>query len=283
MLMLVASSLGCATAKVTPMPPPVSVFDVHAHLEPSSATGRIDSTTPGTIQALLAQMGRAHVAKAAVIAVSDGQPDSVVRANDALWTAAHAHPSRLVPVGTLPSGDLQASLAEIDRLAQKGFRAVRVVSPHPMNADALQAQVARAASHGMVVLLDGWGWDPHVLARLALAEPKAKLVVAHLGGVRFSGMLLFATLAHYRFYAHNVWFDLSSVAPLYAGSPYASALRWVVRKLGVNRMLYGSDFPLVSERKALSAFRALGFTPDESRRILECNAEALFAGPTAAH
>jgi predicted TIM-barrel fold metal-dependent hydrolase len=131
-----------------------------------------------------------------------------------------------------------------------------------------------------VVLFDGWALEADGLGKLALAVPEARLVVAHLGGVRFSDVLLFKALERYAFSRRNVWFDLSSVAQLYARSPYRDQLRWVCEQVGIDRVLFGSDFPLRSLADALDDVHALGFTKEQERAVLYANAEALFApGP----
>jgi predicted TIM-barrel fold metal-dependent hydrolase len=78
------------------------------------------------------------------------------------------------------------------------------------------------------------------------------------------------------FTPRNVWFDLSGVAPLYANSPFAAQLLWVCRQVGVNRILFGSDWPLTSLDAAASSVRRLGFSPAEEAQVFQDNAEALF-------
>jgi hypothetical protein len=72
-----------------------------------------------------------------------------------------------------------------------------------------------------------------------------------------------------------VYVDISAAAPLYADSPYADQFIWVLRKVGTDRILFGSDFPLYTPAEALDAVRALGFTDEEQAQILHDNAAAL--------
>jgi predicted TIM-barrel fold metal-dependent hydrolase len=48
--------------------------------------------------------------------------------------------------------------------------------------------------------------------------------------------------------------------------------------MGVDRVLFGSDYPVVDPGGALEAVAALGFTAEEQRAILYGNAAELLAG-----
>jgi len=255
------------------------VFDSHAHIEPPGGAGRINPHTPGTVKALLSGMERAHVTRSLAMGTPVRDERRLAPANDALLAQSTAHPS-LIPVAALPS-DEAAALAELNRVAKAGFHAVKVIpSQDPAQLRALDALVGRAAHLELVVLLDGWSLELDGLAKIALAHPDARLVVAHLGGIRFSDALVFDMLRRYPFYARNVWFDLSSVAHIYARSPFAAQLLWVCRRLGTDRILFGSDFPIISQADAIADVEALGFSEAEQRQILHDNAAALFPTPS---
>ena len=273
-----ASGVGCATTRPT-VEPRFEAFDVHAHLEPEGARGRINPAMPGSADALIAQMRKAHVARALAIAIPDHGADAVRAANDQVLAQTRGH-ANLIAVGALAVDDVKATLAEIDRLADLGVRAVKL-SPRPdelSEADLIDV-VRHASAKGQVVLFDGWSLEPDLIGKIALAVPEARIVVAHLGGVRFTDVLLFKMLERYAFYRRNVWFDLSSVAQLYARSPYRDQLRWVCEQVGIDRVLLGSDFPMRSLRDAIDDVRALGLSPAEERAVLHDNAAALFASP----
>jgi hypothetical protein len=113
---------------------------------------------------------------------------------------------------------------------------------------------------------------------LAVKNPQTKFVLAHLGGVRFPEMAVFAFIREFDWYKRNVWFDLSFVAAFYAASPFADQLRWVCRQIGVDRLVFGSDFPVDSPRVAADAIRKLGLSVDEQRQIFFDNAKQLLEG-----
>ncbi|MEY4547321.1 MAG: Amidohydrolase, partial [Pseudomonadota bacterium] len=49
---------------------------------------------------------------------------------------------------------------------------------------------------------------------------------------------------------------------------------------GVDRILFGSDYPLLAPEKAVAEVHALGFDPSEERSIFHDNAAALFGLPS---
>jgi predicted TIM-barrel fold metal-dependent hydrolase len=104
----------------------------------------------------------------------------------------------------------------------------------------------------------------------ALSDP-----LAHMGGVRFHEFALFGLVRRFAWYPRNVWCDLSAVAAFYADSPYSEQLVWVIRAIGTDRVLFGSDWPVDAPAKAVAAVQALGLTRAEQAQILYANAAAL--------
>jgi predicted TIM-barrel fold metal-dependent hydrolase len=71
--------------------------------------------------------------------------------------------------------------------------------------------------------------------------------------------------------ADNVWFDISAIAPTYAGSPVQPELVWTMRKVGINRIIFGSDWPVYTPAEAISAVRSLGLTEAEQKQVFHDN------------
>ena len=134
----------------------------------------------------------------------------------------------------------------------------------------------------MVLLFDAYSpFDADQTGKfllLAARNPEARFILAHMGGPKFSEMLLFASAKKFSWYANNVWLELSVTAAQFADSPYEDELVFVCRSVGVDRVLFGSDYPVTTPAESLRAVRALGFTAEEERKILYENAMALL-GP----
>lgn len=73
----------------------------------------------------------------------------------------------------------------------------------------------------------------------------------------------------------NIWYDISATVYIYADSPYRSQLEWIMRSVGTDRILFGSDDPAVSLSETLKAFKKLKLTKSERERILYKNAKDL--------
>jgi uncharacterized protein len=262
---------GCAVPFIGPL------VDAHAHYDPA---GQLRPRSGQRTGSLPTEMAQAHVERAVLLAVPAPLADAsgVRQANDQLASFVRAHPGHFLAIAALPSTDSEAALKETERVAPLGFAGVKL-SPERLDLGApeVRALVVRAAALKLVVYIEGWWPDAaYEVGKLALALPQARLVLTHLGGVRFSDVLLFRVLDLHPFTPRNVWFDLSGVASLYVDSPFAAQLVWVCRQVGVDRILFGSDWPLTSLDDAASSVRHLGFTPAEQALIFRENAEALF-------
>ena len=254
-------------------------IDAHAHLESGSSPGRIQPSVSGRPDVLLGEMDRTGVERAVLLVVPP-TPDltAMHELHDQVAAVVKAHPGRFLAVGAAQPTDGDAGLRELERIATLGYRGVKL-SPSKLELQTpeVQAFVARAVALKLVVYIEGW-WPgaAHETGKLALAFPQGRFVLTHMGGIRFDDVLVFRLLELYPFYPRNVWFDLSAIAPMYVDSPYAAQLRWVCRRVGTDRVMFGSDFPLNTLDAALDAVRRLGFTRQEEQAILHDNAEFLF-------
>ena len=103
---------------------------------------------------------------------------------------------------------------------------------------------------------------PSDLVDLARRFPSAKIVLAHLGGIRQRGILDIKAYP-------NMWVDTSG------SQPEDGLVEYAVRKLGAERILYGSDWPI--RDFGVQAGRILGAAISERDRelILGGNARRL--------
>jgi len=271
LVLALAGLFGCAAPFSGPL------VDAHAHYDPA---GQLRPRSGQKAGSLAEAMAEAHVERAVLLAVPPPAADaaSVRQTNDQLAAFVRAHPGQFLAIAALPSTDSEAAMRETERVAPLGFAGVKL-SPERLDLGTpeVRALVTRAAALKLLVYVEGWWPDAaYEVGKLALALPQARLVLTHLGGVHFSDVLLFRVLDLHPFTPRNVWFDLSGVAPLYANSPFASQLRWVCRQVGVDRILFGSDWPLTTLDDAAASVRQLGFTSVEQTEIFRENADALF-------
>jgi predicted TIM-barrel fold metal-dependent hydrolase len=257
------------------------IIDIHAHIrlaEDTPINGVHEVGVKGLVRAV--RVDRVQRATAIVVAVR-GDPATPAR-NDAVLAAAGGSTGFLIPVVSVHPHDGRAAIEELDRVAAAGAPILKL---HPTSqrfdvADgAVEAVVRRAGEHGMIVLFDCWSpYDtnqPGKLLRLTRSCPDTRLILAHLNGPRFPELLVFDVAARDPGWPGTVYFDLSATVDLLAGGPYMEHLCWVMRKLGIDRIMYGSDWPQCDPSAALAAVRELDLTDDEQRRVLYANAANL--------
>lgn len=297
-----AATLGCAVFFVLGACAPVGgvrpdvleprydgpVIDVHTHVFFDGQRGglpRLDASPSG----ILALATSPRVARLGVIVMAPRPGIAATRAlNDQLAALVARQPERLFGIGTVHPADGADALAELRRFPEIGLRMLKL---HP-NTQALDlaspdvnAVVGVAGELGLPVLIDFSGLfqaqDLGKYLMLAVKNPKSKLILAHMGGTRFHELLVLKSLRDHGSYPNNLWVDLSAVAHLYAGTPYADQLVHVIRQLGTERVLFASDFPFDrTPTEAMADLHALGLTAAEERQVLHDNAASLLGFPS---
>ena len=116
------------------------------------------------------------------------------------------------------------------------------------------------------------GKTPNTLAQiyqLLRTFPQNKIILAHWGG----GLFFFGILKkEVKESLKNVYFDTAASPYLYDAAVYRLAIELV----GVEKILFGSDFPLLSPVRYFDEMQAAGLSADEMQRICGLNAAALF-------
>lgn len=257
------------------------IVDAHVHLSLDDGM-RLRRAAHGAAE-YLKDAQEAGIEAAAVLAMAPaGDLKRTREMNDLVLGVDLPGIERLAFCSVHPA-DGNAAMREIDRVAEAGASALKL-HPNTQRFDVADASVAdvvrRAGDHGLPVLFDAFSpGDPaqvHKFVELATACTESRIVLAHLNGPKFPEMLTFAIQALYDWWPRHVWFDVSWVVPTFAGSPFAEQLLWVCRELGTDRLLFGSDYPLVSVADAVTGVRELGFTAAELAQILRANAVDLY-------
>ena len=179
-------------------------------------------------------------------------------------------------------------MQELERLASLGLKGIKL---HPeyqgFFADSPEsvAVVKKAAELGLWVLLhagEDIGMPPPVHCapvhslRLCEAVPQARIILAHFGGYRQWEQVEEALPELCRY---TVLLDTSFCLPNERGEWDRFAR--LVRGIGPERVLFGSDSPWGDQSQALAAARefldAYGFTPEERDAVLGGNAARILS------
>jgi len=256
------------------------LFDMHVHLhegEKSIAAyqAQVAADKVSLDGAAIMWFGGGHQAL-------QGDPASIRVNNDAVLAWAAKNPT-LVPIATVHPYDGDAALAELQRVAARGIKVLKI-HPHTQKFDAADprvlALVKRAGELGVIVLMDNASIVPddcEKLFNLALEAPKTTFIFAHLGGMnfRFWNILKAARTAQGLF-ADNIYFDISAIVVIVAGSPIEDEFVWTIRNVGVDHVLFGSDYPQYSLEQNASALDRLRLDESEKAKIRFGNAQRLF-------
>lgn len=172
----------------------------------------------------------------------DPSPDDIRASNDLGMRLVESDPDFFMAFCYLnPSHDPEFSLAEIDRCIVHGnMIGIKLwVSVHASD-PRLDPIMRRAAELRIPVLHHAWykmtkyefnESNPREIADLARRHPDVTIIMAHLAGVRWRGIL---DVKPYP----NVCVDTSG------GQPDAGLVEFAVQELGPERVLFGSDWPL---------------------------------------
>jgi predicted TIM-barrel fold metal-dependent hydrolase len=262
------------------------VIDAHTH---PMVDGRQQVLAePHPAEAYLARIDGTGITRAAALVMAPRDDLDLTRElNDAVLALTRAHGGFFFAACSVHPADGAEAVAELERVHDLGASWVKL-HPNTQSFDvadpAVTEVVAAAARLGLPVLFDAYSpWDrgqPGKFLTLAMQVPEARLILAHAHGPDFASLLLYEIVARYPWWPRRVWIDVSATASLLAGGPFAEQFVWVLRKVGTDRVLFGSDYPLDDPARALEAVRALGFDDDELRAILHDNAASLLEPPT---
>jgi hypothetical protein len=207
-------------------------------------------------------------------------------ANDYALEAAERYRGRVVPFCSAPLEDPRAAVAEVARCARAGARGMgelhfdtQLPGSGQVELSALAPLMDAAREMGLVTLVHasepvghsypGKGaFTPDRALTLAQAFPRNRFILAHFGG----GLPFYALMPEVRKALANVWFDSAAQPFIYRPAAFtASAVA-----AGEGRLLFGSDFPLLPQRRALLSVRRSGLASQALDAVLGGNAAALF-------
>lgn len=265
-----------------PAPPvfDIPVFDVHVHLHDGAESLR--EYRAAAESAGLAPIGLGAMWFGGPNQAQAGDPDDIRARNDALIGMAASDPA-VMPIATVHPYDGQAALDELERIAGRGVKVIKLHA-HTQQFDVddprLLALVRKAGELGVVVLMDNANivaGDSENLFSLAIRAQGTKFVFAHIGGLnfRFWNILPLARTAE-GLALENVYFDISGTVLLAADSPIEEEFVWTLRNVGIDSLILGSDYPQLSLADTLEALDKLDLSDEEKAKIRGGNARRLF-------
>lgn len=246
----------------------VDVVDCHVHLGPALYMQNPDTDADGLVRALDSLGIAMACVSHSVAMVSDWQ-----LGNTLLIDAVRRYPERIFGYAFFNPRYPSAMPAELQRCAKAGLRGLKIHPDfHDLPANnALYDPVYECAQAERRVILCHYGAAPapragsHLFREVVRRFPRATYIMAH----SLPGTTAVDTAVEY-FKDFDVYFDLAN-----AFQP--GVIEYACKRLGVERLLYGSDGCWGSIATRLGLICATRLSEDDKRRILGGNMRALLA------
>lgn len=235
-----------------------------------------------TAEELIASMDRDGIDVSVVSNYGWAAHRLCVEVNDYVLESIARYPRRLVGFCSVQPGSPDA-IAEIERCVKGGIKGVGEIRPDTQQFDLSDEKVMTPLvevlrKHRLILLAHasepvghqypGKGTvTPQVLYRFIAGFPDLAIVCAHWGG----GLPFYALMPEVKAAMSNVFFDTAASPLLYRPQVY----RHVSELIGADRILFGSDYPLLAPGRLLKEITSLGLPEEATGLILSGNARRL--------
>lgn len=255
------------------------IIDAHAHIYPAKIAAKAVKAIGGFYDMPMRGKGTEEDleslgAKAGIhrfiVSSSASDPSQVTAINDFIAAACVRHPN-FIGFGTMHP-DFPHPEREIERMVALGLKGVKIHSDcQQINMDTPKFMPIYEMLEGTLPILFHVGdyrmdfSSPVRLLGILKRFPRLTVIAAHLGGYSVWEQLGQVLLGQ------NVYLDTSS-SLMFLEKEKAVSL---IRRHGVDRVLFGTDYPMWIHREELKRFLDLGLTEEENQKILSGNARRL--------
>lgn len=262
---------------------PNEIIDVHAHIFPDDLAVRAADNVvnyygltregDGTKRKLL-EGGTNFDSARFVISSATLKPAHMRAANDFLLDSADSD-KRLIPLGSFhPDGDKDEIIAELERIKARGAKGIKLhpdFQRFPIDREDVFVLYSACAQLGLPVLFHVGDRNSDLSAPKRLLKVIDKLpdliaIAAHLCGYdawNEAEEFLIGADVYTDTSDSQLWLDNERVYSL-------------IEKHGVDRVMFGSDYPLSTTESAFLKFEELGFDDRTKAKIYSGNAKRLF-------
>ena len=229
------------------------------------------------VAATISLMDRARVDRVLISAWV--APRNVMISNEEVASFVAEAPSRLVGVGSVDISKPMNAVREVRRCVRElGFKAIRVLPwlwelpPtdrrfYPVYAACVEEGVPFCTQIGHTgPLMPSEVGRPIYLDQVALDFPELRIVGGHIGYPWTEEAIAVATKHE------HVYIDTSA----YTAKRYPDALVAYMRGHGGAKVLFGTNYPMITPERALEGIDTLGLNDDARRRFLGANAARVF-------
>jgi len=237
------------------------------------------------VEDLIASMDEYGIERSIICGFPWSEPDLCSFHNRYLMESASRYPHRLIVFIILLFSDPGWSEKELEMCLKEGARGVGEIAFYRREMTArdigtVKPILTQMGKKGIPLLLHvnetlghtypGKGVTP--LERfydLVVSFPNLPIVLAHWGG----GLPFYELMTEVAKAMANGYYDTAASPYLYSKKIYAV----VSEVVGIKKILFGSDFPLLSPRRYFQELEDSGLSKDDQRKILGLNWSGLLA------
>ena len=260
------------------------VIDAHCHVYPDKIAVRAVAGTAGfygvaendfdgTVSTLLRLKQEAGVDHCLVQSVATS-PRQVRSINEFIARTEREGGGVFTGLGTLHP-DSEDQRADVRHLVELGLHGVKLhpdIQGFPLDGERSLEICALCEEFGLPLLLHTGDRrydysNPNRLIPVLERFPRLTVIGAHLGG-----WSMWREASAQLKGRENLFFDCSSTF-WWIG---AQAAREIIRDLGADRVLFGTDYPMWEPKTELDTFFTMDLTEEENRMILSENAKRVF-------
>jgi len=236
-----------------------------------------------TADELIASMDEAGIDISVILNHGWATHELCVETNDYILESIARYPQRLIGFCAIQPHSSSAAIAEVERCARGGVKGVGELRPDVQLLDLNDAAVMEPfieviKKHKLILHTHAsepvghqypgkGGITPDILYPFIISHPDLTIVCAHWGG----GLPFYALMPEVEKAMSNVFFDTAASPFLYRPQVYNQ----VIQLVGSDKILFGSDFPLMGQGRLLKEIGSLDLPQETKGLILAGNARRL--------
>jgi len=271
------------------------IIDSHTHILPSDIVKRKEhymdkdltfqmlfsskNSTIVTVETLITTMDQNRISSSAVLGMGwkDDSLNSYV--NDYIMESSLRYPGRIYPFTGINPSSKKLGLREAQRCVELGAYGFGEVHPSFQNFDlgdkALMSEYMNLLKFKNLPIVIhcsepvGHQYPGKGASKIKMIEtlvnnfPNNKIVLAHWGG----GLPFFELMPEIRAAFKNVYYDSAASPFLYNSNVFSD----VIKLVGVEKVLFGSDYPVITQNRVLKDLEENLLTQSQMHSILEIN------------
>jgi predicted TIM-barrel fold metal-dependent hydrolase len=238
-----------------------------------------------TAEEIINNMDECGIDKSVILNLGWQKHEMCVETNDYILESLVKYPERLIGFCMIQPLAGDKAIKEIERCAQNGAKGIGEMRPDVQGFDlndsnAMKPLIAEVVRNNLIFLIhasepvghqySGKGnITPDIIYSFILDFPELKLVCAHWGG----GLPFYALMPEVEKAFDNVFFDTAATPFLYKPQIF----RQIVEILGSDKILFGSDYPLLSPKRIIDQVESANLSKENRVKILSGNARQLLS------